>query len=132
LLSVAALASPTNVKNLRRTEAQETASINLGSAKEFVILAKSGISTVAKSAITGDIGVSPIAATAITGLSLVNNTGQYSTSAQVVGKAYAADYADPTPEALTTAVSDMETAYANAAERRNEDNGRINIGKDYI
>jgi hypothetical protein len=46
--------------------------INLvGSAKEFVILAKADISNVTKSSITGDIGVSPIAATAITAFRLV-------------------------------------------------------------
>ena len=43
--------------------------VNLGTAGNFVILAKSGISTVPTSAITGDIGVSPIDATAITGFS---------------------------------------------------------------
>jgi hypothetical protein len=46
--------------------------INLvGSAKEFVILAKADISNVTKSSITGDIGVSPIAAIAITAFRLV-------------------------------------------------------------
>src|ERR1035437_222016 len=39
------------------------ASVNLGTAGNFVILAKSGISTVPTSAITGDIGVSPIDST---------------------------------------------------------------------
>jgi hypothetical protein len=129
LLSVAALANPAYGKSLRRTQAQETV-IDLGSAKEFVILAKSGISTVAESSITGDIGVSPIAATAITGFSLVKQTGPFSTSTQIAGGsvAYAADYAAPTPTTLTTAVSDMEAAYSEASQRSNDNNERINIG----
>jgi hypothetical protein len=49
-----------------------------------------------------------------------------------MGKAYAADYAAPIPTKLTDAVSDMETAYADAAERPNVDSERINIGKDDI
>jgi hypothetical protein len=60
LLSVATLANAANHGRYPRTT--ETA-INLGSAKEFVVLAKAGISNVAKSSITGDIGVSPIGLT---------------------------------------------------------------------
>ncbi len=94
------------------------AALNLGAAGNFVILAKSGISTVPASAVTGDIGVSPIAATAITGFSLtLDSSNTFSTSTQVVGKAYAADYASPTPSNLGTAVSNMEAAYTDAAGR---------------
>ena len=42
----------------------------LGTAGDFAILSKTGISTVPTSAITGDIGVSPIAAGAGAGFSL--------------------------------------------------------------
>lgn len=95
-----------------------TAPVDLGSAGNFAILAKSGISTVPHSVITGDIGVSPIAATAITGFSLVADaTNVYSTSAQLTGKAYAADYASPTSSKLGTAVGDMMAAYNDAAGR---------------
>ena len=41
------------------------APVNLGTAGNFVILAKSGVSTVPNSVVTGDIGVSPITGTAI-------------------------------------------------------------------
>src|ERR1700690_2410427 len=59
--------------------------VNLGTAGNYVILAKSGISTVPTSAITGDIGVSPISATAITGFALTHQVGVPSpTSAQVI------------------------------------------------
>ena len=92
--------------------------INLGTAGNYAILAKSGISSVPNSVITGDIGVSPIAATAITGFTLTQDaTNAFSTSTQITGKAYAADYASPTSSNLTTAVGDMETAFTDAAGR---------------
>ena len=95
-----------------------TAPVNLGSAGNYAILAESGISTVPNSVITGDIGVSPIDSTAITGFSLTQDpTNAFSTSTQIIGKAYAADYASPTPSNLTTAVSAMGTAYTDAAGR---------------
>jgi hypothetical protein len=90
----------------------------LGEAGDFVILAKSGISTVPKSAITGDIGVSPIAATAITGFGLTLATDiQSSTATQITGKAFAASYGGAIATKLTTAVSNMEAAYIDAAGR---------------
>lgn len=92
--------------------------VKLGAASDFVVLAKSGISTVPTSAITGDLGVSPAAATFITGFSLTaDSTNVFSTSPQVTGKVYAADYAPPTPSNLTTAVGDMELAFTDAAGR---------------
>ncbi|OEU05977.1 antifreeze protein [Fragilariopsis cylindrus CCMP1102] len=92
--------------------------IDLGTAGDFAILSKSGISTVPDSVITGDIGVSPIAATAITGFTLtMDSSTEFSTSGQVSGHAMAADYTSPTSTKLTTAVSDMETAYTDAAGR---------------
>jgi hypothetical protein len=94
------------------------APVALGSADSFTILAKSGISTTGATAITGDLGVSPIDSTAITGFGLImDSSGQFSTSALVTGKVYAADYAVPTPSKMTTAVSDMEIAYTDAAGR---------------
>lgn len=95
-----------------------TASVDLGQASSYVILTKTGVSNVPTSAITGDIGVSPIAAVALTGFDLVADaSNQFSTSPQVTGKIYAADYAVPTPNNLTTAISNMETAYTDAAGR---------------
>jgi hypothetical protein len=92
--------------------------VNLGTAKNYAILAESGISTVPASAITGNLGVSPVAATYITGFSLIlDSTTVFSTSSQVTGKAYAADYASPTPAALTSAVADMQLAFTDAAGR---------------
>jgi hypothetical protein len=90
----------------------------LGTAGNYVILSKSGISTVPTSAVTGNIGVSPIDSTGITGFSLTLDASvQFATSAQVTGKVYAPDYSAPTPSNLTTAVSNMQTAYTDAAGR---------------
>jgi hypothetical protein len=92
--------------------------VDLGTAGDFVILAKAGISTVPASIITGDIGVSPIAGTAMTGFSLIaDSSGTFSTSAQVYGQCFASNYISPTPSKMTTAVSDMETAYTDAGAR---------------
>ena len=94
------------------------ASVDLGTAGNYVLLSKSGISTTGTTKITGDIGVSPIAATAITGFGLVlDKSGAFSRSTVVVGKIYAANYAVPTPGVLTTAVGDMQAAYTDAAGR---------------
>jgi hypothetical protein len=106
-----------------------TEPVELGTAGDYVILTKSGISSVADSDITGDIGVSAIAGTAITGFNLELDSGkQFSTSEQVDGKVYGADYAAPTPSELTNAVNDMMTAYTDAAGRPNDDDDRKNVG----
>lgn len=100
------------------TVAAGPAPVNLGTAASFAILSKTGVDTTTGSTVTGDIGVSPAAATYLTGFSLsADASNQFSTSSQVIGKAYAANYAPPTPAKMTTAVSDMELAYTSAAGR---------------
>lgn len=89
--------------------------VNLGTAADFTILAKSGITTTGKTTIQGNIGVSPIAATAITGFALtLDPSNQFSTSPFVTGKVYAADYALPSPAVMTNAITNMEAAYTAA------------------
>ncbi|KZP20390.1 antifreeze protein [Athelia psychrophila] len=98
------------------------AAVSLGSAANFAILAKSGISTVPSSAITGDIGLSPAAASYLTGFGLTRSVdGTYSTTPQITGNAYAASYTSPTPSTLTTATLDVLTAYNDAVGRPNPD-----------
>ena len=92
--------------------------VNLGTAGNYVILSKAGISTTGTTSIVGDIGVSPIAATAITGFGLkMDYTKTFSTSTLIKGRVYAANYAAPTPAVLTAAILDMQTAYTSAAGR---------------
>ena len=103
--------------------------VNLGKASSFAILTKSGVTNVPTSAISGDMGVSPIAATAITGFSLIaDKTNTFSTSTQVTGKIFAASYASPTPANLTTAISNMQTAYTDAAGRKNPNFTELHAG----
>lgn len=92
--------------------------VNLGLAGNYAILAKSGISTTGTTLITGDIGVSPIGAGAVTGFDLsVDASNEFATSPYVVGRVYAATYAEPTPTNLGTAVLNMGAAYTDAAGR---------------
>lgn len=92
--------------------------MDLGAAADFAILAKSAVSTVPTSMITGNVGLSPAAATYITGFSLIEDaTGEFATSLQVTGEVFAATYDSPTPADLTAAVGDMEAAFTDAAGR---------------
>ncbi|KAK4698814.1 hypothetical protein P7C70_g7456, partial [Phenoliferia sp. Uapishka_3] len=105
------------------------APVLLGTAGNYAILAKTGVSTVPQSVITGDLGASPVAQTYYTGFSNTNDqTNTFSTSQQVAGRLYAANNASPTPSVLTTAVSDVETAYTDASSRSNPDYLNLNNG----
>jgi len=98
------------------------AAVNLHTAANYAILAKSGVSTVNPSAITGAVAVSPIAATGLTGFSLtLDSSGTFSTSAQVTGRLFAASYSALIPSALTVAVGDMGTAFTGATGRVDPD-----------
>jgi len=113
------------------TSAEDT--INLGDAGNYAILGKTGISTVPSSAITGDIAVSPIVDTAMTGFSFaMDPSTEFSTSSQITGNAYAANYGGTTPADLTAAVSAMETAYTDAAGRTMPSADRINYGEGFL
>ena len=100
-------------------------SVDLGVAGDFVILSKSGITDVYKSAVTGDIGSSPITGAAI----LLK-------CAEVTGTIYTVDAAGPLPCRVTnatrlgTAVLNMQTAYTDAAGRSNPD--FLNLGAGNI
>ena len=97
------------------------AAVNLGVAGNYVLLSKSGITNVYKSAITGDVGSSPI-----TGAAILISCGE------VTGNIYSVDAAGPAPCAiidasrLTTSISNMQTAYTDAAGRSNPD--FLNLG----
>jgi hypothetical protein len=92
------------------------APVLLGAAGNYVILAKSAISNVPTSKITGDLGLSPAAASYITGFPLTK-AGTKWTTPEVTGSLFAANDDPPTPSNLTTAIGNMETAYTDAAGR---------------
>jgi Ice-binding-like len=97
------------------------APVNVGTAGSFAILSKSGITDVPTSKITGNVGAGPITGAAI-GL----------TCAEVTGTIFSVNAAGPlpcrvtSPSTLTTAVSNMETAYTDAAGRTNPT--AVNLG----
>ena len=105
------------------------APVPLLTAVNYVILAKSGVSNVPTSAITGNIGLSPAAASFITGFPLtLDASGTFSTTPEVTGNLYAADYTAPTPSNMTTAINDMMTAYTTAAGRTLPDYTELGAG----
>lgn len=98
--------------------------VDLGVAGNFAILSKTGITSVYKSSITGDIGTSPI-----TGAAMVLDCGE------VTGNVYSVDAAGPacittSANMLTTAISNMQTAYTDAAGRNTPD--FVNLGAGNI
>ena len=103
--------------------------VNLRGAGNYVILAESGVSTVATSIITGDVAVSPAAASYISGFSLIADASNvFSISSQVTGKLFAADMAVPSPSNLTTAVTNMGAAYNDAQGRPTPDASELGGG----
>jgi hypothetical protein len=102
--------------------------VDLGTAGNYVILSKAGITTTLVTDITGDIAVSPIAGAAMTGFLETTTGAAFEKSQFVTGSMFAANYAVPTPNTLTVAVLDMQAAYTDAAGRPNADGARINLG----
>jgi len=104
------------------------APVLLGTAEEWSILAKAGVSTVPPSKIIGAVGVSPIAQGALTGFNLpLDKSGEFATSTQARAL-YAADFAVPTPSKLTTAILNMQTAAVDAAGRTPPDFVNLHTG----
>jgi len=98
----------------------------------FILLAKTGITNVTGSSISGGaLGLSPAAASFITGFALIaDSTNVFSTSVAVQppAKIYASNYAAPSPANLTTAVLAMQAAYSDAAGRTNPDHLNLASG----
>lgn len=111
---------------------RNTAPVPIGTAGNYAILAKTGVSSVPSSVVTGNIGLSPAARGFLTGWSeTADVTDTFSTSAQVVApyKLYAADYVGGTTAAdLNTAVLNMGTAYTDAAGRTATSAATTNVG----
>jgi hypothetical protein len=125
--SAGASAEAGGVGDTRDPAALGPAPVELGMAGDYAILAKSAISNVPTSAITGNLGVSPAAASYVTGFSLTK-AGERWTSPQVVGGVFAADNGPPTTSNLTTAVANMQAAYTDAASRPSPDFSNLGAG----
>jgi len=90
--------------------------IDLGTADNYAILTKTGVTTTGVTSVVGNMGTSPIGETALTGFALIRDTtNTYSTSGLVTGEVTSATHTTPTPSVLTTAIGDMENAYITAA-----------------
>ena len=99
--------------------------VALGTSAGFAILSKTGITDVFPSAITGNVGTSPISGAAL-----------HLVCGEVTGNTYTVDAAGPLPcritaaLKLTTAVSNMQAAYNDAAGRLNPN--FLNLGAGNI
>jgi hypothetical protein len=124
--------NPPNPAGLGPAPVDIGAAGNLAAPGSYVLLAKTGITNVTGSAVTGgEVGLSPAAASFITGFSMTADPSNvYSTSASVVApaKIYAANYAVPTPANLTSAIGGMQTAYTDAAGRTPPDHLNLSSG----
>ena len=110
--------------SFEQSKVEELKAVNLGVSGDFVILSKTGITSVFKSSITGDIGTSPI-----TGAAMVLSC------AEVTGSIFSVDATGPgckitSATMLTSAIGDMQTAYTDAAGRSNPD--YLNLGAGTI
>ena len=124
--------NPPNPLGLGPAPVDLGATTDVAAPGSYVLLAKTGITNVTGSSITGgNLGVSPAAASFITGFALTSDsTNVFATSTSVVtpGKVFASNYAVPTPSNLTTAVLGMQTAYIDAAGRTNPDSVNLASG----
>jgi len=94
--------------------------VNLGSAGEFAILTKTGITNIPTSYITGDIGASPITAAALDTVTCSEITGTiYGSDAAYTANCFQGD-ADANTK-VANAVLDMGIAYSDAAGRTTPD-----------
>lgn len=96
--------------------------VNMGLAGEFVILSKTGVTNVYKSSVVGDVGSSPI-----TGAAILLKCDE------VTGTIFSVDAAGPACKVtnasrLTTAVSNMQTAYTDAAGRKSPNFTNLGAG----
>jgi hypothetical protein len=107
-----------NFSTVESTEPQEA--VELGTARNYVILARTGTFNNPASTITGDLGLSPADTSSLSGFDLTEESN-YATSEQVNGRIYASNMGAPTPANLTAAVEDMIAAYEDAAGRANPD-----------
>jgi hypothetical protein len=123
LSSTPVLSVENSSSDLSAVNRESLQTVDLGLAGSYAILSKTGVTDVYPSVVEGDVGASPITGAAI-----------LLTCAEVSGNIYAANEAGPLPcvetnaSGLTTAVGDMELAYADAAGRLNPDFTELGAG----
>jgi hypothetical protein len=133
-LSVSATTAET-VRGAPRALLANDMDVPLGTAANYAILAKTGISSVPDSVITGNIAVAPTyAATSITGFGLtVDADNEFSRSEQVNGNVYAKSYegnANVNKARMLTAYNDMVIAYDEARNKTKATSVlRLNLGE---
>ncbi|KAJ7816990.1 hypothetical protein B0H13DRAFT_1923238 [Mycena leptocephala] len=102
------------------------APVLLGTAGNFAILAKTGVSSVPNSAVSA---WKCATITSVTGFSLVQDVStQFWTSTQVDGRVMGSTDGLPTPGLLTIAVLDMQTAFTDAMNRPGPNFVGLNAG----
>jgi hypothetical protein len=106
--------------------------VNLGTAINYAVLAKTAVTTVPASSVTGNVGLSPAARVGLIGWSeAYDGSDTNATSAQVNAPfaLYASDLVGGTTSAdLTTAVLNMQAAYTDAAGRIATSAATTNVG----
>jgi len=104
------------------------ATVNLGTARDFVILGGLGVSIGANGSVTGNIGLDAASISLVGFDAVMDSSNAYSTSTLVSGKLYAADYAGSTPAILATAYADKTAASSDIASRLAADGTDIGAG----
>ena len=103
------------------------APVSLGTAANYVILARTGIATTGVSDVTGNMGLSPGVDAVLAGWGQSAATS-FSTSPMVDGFIYVSTYDAPTPAKLVLASTDMGAAYSAVAAQGPPDAVGLNAG----
>jgi len=109
------------------TTAAGPAPVSLQTAGDYIILARTGITTTGVSDVTGDLGLSPGVDAVLLGWGQSAAT-TFSTSPMVDGRIYVSTYAAPTPANLITASNDMGAAYSAVAAQGPPNETDLNAG----
>lgn len=105
--------------------------VNLGTAGDFVILSKTGVTNVPVTAITGNIGSSPITAAAMDNVTCAEMTGKiYGSDKTYTGSADVTCFRGKSShnKKVADAVLDMKTAYTKTAGRVKPDFTELHAG----
>ena len=91
--------------------------VAMGTAGNFAVLARTGITIGAAGRVTGNVGLSASGAAGLVFASTQDASRTFSTSSLVSGRIYSTDDIAPTPGLLLTAAADERSAYGDARGR---------------